>query len=253
MQILFSAEKVDGSDIVLPFHYQAPLQGAIYHLNQNAAFGTFLHNVGYSADGRKYRLFCFSRILEQPKHILRQKHTFVFPSKISWIVATVDNPFADSLLQTLFTDAPFTIAGQELQFCRIHILPECKDNPLHVRAMSPICVYSTIEMTDGKKRTIFYHPKEKEFTAILQRNLKRKCMARFEGEEIDDSFHMKILSQPNEVVTEYKHFVLKGYLMEMELSGSDQMLQMALCAGLGGKNAQGFGLIMPKSQWKGLT
>ena len=195
MQILFSVEKVDGSDIVLPFHYQASLQGAIYHLNQNAAFGTFLHDVGYSAEGRKYRLFCFSRILEKPKHILRQKHAFVFPSKISWIVATVDNPFADSLLQTLFTDDPFTIAGQELQFCRIQILPECQDNPLRVRVMSPICVYSTIEMTNGKKRTIFYHPKEKEFAAILQRNLKRKCMARFESEEIDDSFQNFLFSE----------------------------------------------------------
>ena len=184
---------------------------------------------------------------------MRQKHVFVFPSKISWIVATVDNPFADSLLQTFFTDAPFTIAGQKLQFCRIQILPECKDNPLCVRAMSPICVYSTIEMTNGKKRTIFYHPREKEFAEILQKNLKRKCMARFEGEEIDDSFQIKILSRPKEVVTEYKRFVLKGYLMEMKLSGSDKMLQMALCAGLGGKNAQGFGLVMPKSQRKELT
>lgn len=253
MQILFSAEKVDGSDIVLPFHYQASLQGAIYHLNQNAVFGTFLHDVGYSAEGRRYRLFCFSRILEKPKHILRQKHAFVFPAKISWIVATVDNPFADSLLQTLFTDAPFTIAGQELQFCQMQILPECKDNPLCVRVMSPICVYSTIEMTNGKKRTIFYHPREKEFAEILQKNLKRKCMAKFEGEKTDASFQMKILSRPKEVVTEYKRFVLKGYLMEMELSGSDKMLQMALCAGLGGKNAQGFGLVMPKSQWKELT
>ena len=118
VQILLSAEKVDRSDIVLPFHYQAPLQGAIYHLNQNAAFGTFLHDVGYSAEGRKYRLFCFSRILENPKYILRQKHAFVFPPKISWIVATVDNPFADSLLQTLFTDDPFMIAGQQLRFCK---------------------------------------------------------------------------------------------------------------------------------------
>lgn len=250
MQIIFYAETINGKDVVLPFHYQSALQGVIYRFNTNPAFARFLHDSGYQSDKRIYRLFCFSNILQKPQSVRKSEKKFVFPSEISWIVSTVENRFADALYEAFFQDTYFNLAGNQMRLSKIKVLPEAGETPLVVKTMSPVCAYSTAVLSNGKKRTIYYRPGESAFSHAVKQNLLRKYTSYYGTDPHDTDFEAVVLSQPQRVVMEYRGFIIIGHHVELRLEGSAELIQMSLDAGLGSKNAQGCGLILPKNQIK---
>jgi len=44
-------------------------------------------------------------------------------------------------------------------------------------------------------------------------------------------------------IVKYKDFYVKGYTCRLELEGPRELLQLALDAGIGSKNSQGFGCV----------
>lgn len=48
------------------------------------------------------------------------------------------------------------------------------DCGLRIRMLSPLTVYSTLMTPDGKKKTYYFSPYEKEFPALVNSNIKKK-------------------------------------------------------------------------------
>lgn len=247
MDIYITLENTEQTEFILPYHYEEYLQAFLYRLN-DPQFGSFLHDTGYVYNGRKFKLFTFSRILEKPLKILRDRHLFIFPNHITFAVATVENPMLEALIKSVYQFHKSLYIGRyEVVITSLELLSVPVSSDLTVRTLSPICVYSTALLLDGRKRTVYYSPDEKEFSELIRQNAIKKYNAYYQTEPEENALKVIPLGRTREVKSSYKGFVIKGYDGRFRLVGSETLIKIALEAGLGGKNAEGKGMIIPET------
>ena len=114
---------------------------------------------------------------------------------------------------------------------------------LTVVTLSPVVVYSTLTKGDGSPYTCYYQPGEGEFEELVSRNLASKYKAFFGGQPPTGTVSVRPLRQPRLHVVYYKDTVIKGYSGPLLMTGPRELLLLALDAGLGSKNSQGFGCL----------
>jgi CRISPR-associated endoribonuclease Cas6 len=112
-----------------------------------------------------------------------------------------------------------------------------------VKALSPITVYSTLMTPDGRKKTYYYNPFERDFQDLIIKNLQRKVRTWLGVESGNGSIKPHRVSARNERIVIYKSTVIKGWDGLYELHLPPEQFQMAFDAGLGSKNSQGFGCV----------
>ena len=114
---------------------------------------------------------------------------------------------------------------------------------VRIKMLSPVVVYSTFESPDGKKKTYYYSPSEREFSLLISKNLRNKYKA-FYGKDFDG----EIIVSPEGVrahhqqITLFKGTVIKGWMGKYLLKGKPELLRFAYDVGIGSKNSQGFGM-----------
>ena len=99
MRISLNFTAGGNSRLKLPIHYNQILQGFIYG-NLKKELADFLHNKGYLADGRSFKLFTFSRL--NGRYILGNGNiSFEYPVNftISSPVGNLLSEFANCLLK----------------------------------------------------------------------------------------------------------------------------------------------------------
>jgi CRISPR-associated endoribonuclease Cas6 len=121
-------------------------------------------------------------------------------------------------------------------------LPEYQEK-IYVRTLSPITVYSTLESADGKKKTYYYSPFEKEFEDLLIKNLQRKLRAWAGSTVFSGSIKPYKVSSRDQRIVIYKKTVIKGWDGVFELNLPQEFFNIAFEAGLGVKNSLGFGCV----------
>lgn len=244
MNINITLENITQKEFILPYSYEEYIQAFLYRLSEQQ-FGNFLHDVGYSYKGRRFRLFSFSRILEAPLKIIHEKHVFIFPNRITFVVSTIENRMVEALVQSISQfDKKFQIGKYEVVITSIEMIPIKASSDVVVKTLSPVCIYSTALLLDGRKRTIYYSPEEKEFSELVRKNAIKKYCAYYQEEPEDDSLEVIPLGRMKEVKSSYKGFVIKGYNGKFRLKGSEKLIKIMLEAGMGGKNAEGKGMIV---------
>lgn len=227
---------------VLPVHYNHVLQAFLYrHLDGQLAQS--LHDEGFTEGKRHLKLFTFSRL--QGEAMVRGD-SIVFPSAFSLVVASPDVRFLESLALHLIQARALTLADQSVLLTAVEVEtdPPYQD-PVHLRALSPISVYSTLTMADGRRKTYYYSPWESEFSQSIVRNLQRKYRVYANKEVSVDSAYVSPVrvSKRNEHIVLYKGTVIKAWSGIYEVSLPEPLFRMALDAGLGSKNSQGFGCV----------
>ncbi len=60
-----------------------------------------------------------------------------------------------------------------LSSVQVEAVPEYKEK-IYVKTLSPITVYSTLNTSDGRKKTYYYSPFEREFEELVIKNLQTK-------------------------------------------------------------------------------
>lgn len=167
MRIKLTFQSIDRKSLILPIHYNHLLQSLIYRLfPQDIALK--LHEEGFRYQKRAFKLFTFSRILNQGK--IQEGH-LLFDSSFSFFFATPKEDLIESLTQTILTERPFDLRGQSVILSRIEICPQptLKDRFL-LRFLSPITIYQT----DAEKKTHFYSPSDALFEKLLTENTRKK-------------------------------------------------------------------------------
>ena len=229
--------------LVVPVHYNHLVQGMIYrHLNPLIAQQT--HDFGWAVDGkRRLPLFVFSRLRGRFR---RQNGNLIFEKTIALSVSSPVTDLLESLALRLLHERNLTLGGFSLELTSVEVaLPPTYRRPVLLKALSPITVYSTLEAPDGRKKTYYYAPQEPEFGRQVLENLRRKIRA-WTGEDIPPdgaAFRPVKVSNRNLVVARYKGTVIKGWTGIYELDAPEPYFRMALDAGLGAKNSQGFGFV----------
>nr|WP_290665567.1 CRISPR-associated endoribonuclease Cas6 [Ardenticatena sp.] len=232
--------------LIVPLHYNRIVQGFIYnHLDEQLA--TFLHEEGWRDGKRRLPLFVFSRLFGA---FVRRKGYLHFRDQVRLYVASPATEMLSSFVSGLVRAGEVHLDGRNLFVHSVEVLQEQPlSRPLRLEALSPITVYSTLKTPDGRTKTYYYAPQEVEFGQQVLMNLQRKIRA-WTGEATSPegaTFRPVKVSNRNLVVARYKGTLIKGWTGIYELDAPEPYLRMALDAGLGAKNSQGFGFV---TVWK---
>ena len=246
ISITFLAE---GNQLILPIHYNHIIQSFIYRSLDDMT-ARFFHEKGYKFNNRRFTLFTFSRILCKNTKIIPKKKEFMFKGEIGLKLASVDSNLLESLATYLVRQGHFRLNNNicRLKSIEVELPPATPDDTYTVRTISPITTYSTLYASDGRKKTYFYTPFEREFQDKLFDNLKRKAMAYLgDGAKLPDINNSYIkplkVSKKNEAIINFKGFWIKAWSGIYEIRLPHMYFDMAYNAGIGSKNSQGFGMI----------
>jgi CRISPR-associated endoribonuclease Cas6 len=241
---------LEGEQLQLPIHYGHIVQGLIYsQLEPNLA--AWLHGEAYHFAQRTYKMFTFSRLMGEFK--LEKEHKRItFNKTVSFQLASHNTEVLASFAEHLLKSQSLRLGQNECQVRGVEILKQPQvdfGKPLKVRTLSPITVYSTLSHPDGRKKTYYYSPQEKEWSEMLRDNLVRKAKALgweddAEKALADASFKPFRVNNKDQKILSYKGFVMKAWTGVYELGNLPATyFWLAYDVGVGSKNAQGMGMI----------
>lgn len=233
---------INEEEIDLPVHYNRPVQGLFYSLMSEEMPG--YHDIGTKAEDKKLKLFTFSRIYPSGPFKVQEKR-MRFKGLFTIFFASPIEELVDSVLNSLNEQKIFRIEKNSFTLVKCEKVKTFVKEKLLVKTLSPITVYSTILLPNGKRYTHYFSPYSSDFKKLIEENLKRKSSAL--KLPIRDS-HFSIepygITEKNEKLLFYKDIIIKGWTGYFVLKGDKKLIELALNSGLGAKNAQGFGMIM---------
>lgn len=239
MQIKISF--TSNEDIILPIHYNSILQAFIYN-NIDDELANFLHSKGYTKNGRNFKLFTFSKILQRGKPMGDYLN---FGKRLAIVVSSPLEKFCKSIANNMLQNDNLHIGKNIIKAEQIQIYNYVIDkDEIVINTLSPIVAYSTFLRPDGSKYTCYFQAYESDFGRIVSENLVRKYNA-LNGTDLSFEKGIKIeaIGGTKMNFTYYKNFIIKGVSGKFRIQGHKDLLQLATDSGLGSKNSQGFGCI----------
>lgn len=236
-----------GGRLSLPLHYNRQVQGMIYH-HLDRALADRLHGEGLPLDKRSFKLFTFSRLLG---HYRITGDTIEFSGPVKLHVGSAHQQLLESLVAHLLRKSMIYLGKEPSEIRCIEVDPLPKTlRPALVRTLSPITTYSTLAMADGRKKTYYYSPSERDWEIQLLSNMRRKAQALGWGEAQlknleDGKAHIRPVRVSNRdlKIMKYGDTVIKAWSGLYELDLPEPFFLLAYDAGLGSKNSQGFGMV----------
>ena len=237
LSISFKGEK----DIILPTHYNNILQAFIYN-NIDNNLASFLHDKGYISNGRVFKLFTFSRILNKGRN---ENNRFNFGKEVKLVVSSPLDYFCKSIANNMLQREDLFLGQNRIKTEQIQIFNQVIDKDrIEVEVLSPIVVYSTLLKQDGSKYTCYFMPKDPDFNRIITENLVKKYNALNSTNAIfEKEIEFIPIGQPRQNFTYYKNIIIKGSSGRFLIKGNKELLQIGFDAGFGSKNSQGFGCV----------
>ncbi|MCL6562814.1 MAG: CRISPR-associated endoribonuclease Cas6 [Firmicutes bacterium] len=194
-------------------------------------------------DHKVFRLFTFSRLQGQYRI---EGETIGYFGDLQWTISSPLDVVIGDVANLLIRDAVVRLGAHHLAVESVTVeRPRAEEGEILVRTLSPITVHQTVWRPDGKPYALHLHPKDRKFQAIITDNLWQKYRAVHGAEAAmpAGAVHLEPIGQCRERVILYKGGVIKGYTGRFFLEGPLPLVQVALDAGLGSRNAQGFGLV----------
>ncbi|MCS1350068.1 CRISPR-associated endoribonuclease Cas6 [Mechercharimyces sp. CAU 1602] len=231
--------------ILLPRNYQRVLQGMIYHMIENENIRDFLHNKGFIWEERRFKPMVFSW-LQGSYSIEKDKVRFYPPIRL--YISSCWPPLIEELARAFLSTSVISLRGQAIMINHVEVLaePPLDEGDLIVRTLSPITVYSTYESEEGRKVTYYYDVRDDSFSKLIRLNLIKKAKAIFDWNLEDRPFAIRPVGDVHERQQKriwYKGFLIRAWNGTFRMSGDPFLKQMGYQVGLGGKNAQGFGMV----------
>ncbi|NQS76792.1 MAG: CRISPR-associated endoribonuclease Cas6 [Peptococcaceae bacterium] len=240
MHITLQFKVEDGFEI--PLHYNHILQGVIYNTIGRPLAG-FLHNKGFMSNGRSFKLFSFSR-LNGRYEIHKGKESIEFFDDVNMTISSPVDEFCNSIANGMLTKRWIDLGSNRVEAKKMLVRQHrVEKQEVRIRTLSPIVVYSTLLRPDGRKYTCYFQPGDPDYDRLISGNLRKKYEAYYNEEAPAGDVKVERLSQVKMHVMNYKNTVIKGYSGKLLLTGPSELLQMAVDAGLGSKNSQGFGCV----------
>lgn len=228
--------------LTLPLAYGYQLQSMLYRLMYpDPAYSARIHDQGHSDGRRSFKLFCFGPLAGEHR-VDRGKKEITFFSEALLEVRTPDPRLAmvwqaamEPGLRLQLRQQPLLLDGVE--YGRQTITADC----CQIRAVSPILAYRSYE-EEGKRRTKFYTPLDSEFGMLVNQNFQGKYRALTGREPGEIRLTATAVGEGDKTVTLHKGTRLTGWGGRYRLQGAPETLSFLYDAGLGAKNAAGFGL-----------
>ncbi|MDU4959167.1 MAG: CRISPR-associated endoribonuclease Cas6 [Sporomusaceae bacterium] len=230
-----------GRGLVLPVNYNYIVQSALYH-SLNTDLASFLHEKGYSDGSRTFKLFCFS-LLQGPYHLDKTRRMVDFGREVKLTVSSPLGDFCQSLVTLLMTRGSMRLGTQDVFIDRVQTRQLTVDGERAVvRTLSPAVLYSTMPRPDERQFTVYFQPGEPDYNRLFNENLQKKHHA-FSGGDSLGTVAVRPLGLQKMKLIVYQETIIKAYAGTLVLTGPQPLLQLAVDAGIGSKNNQGFGCV----------
>ncbi len=252
MRIKLTLSCKKGAKIALNNRYE--LSAILYNIIEraDAEFSAWLHDKGYAADGRNFKLFTFGWLDAYP-YLQGDGFQITREGKVTWELSFCVDKIIENFVAGLFREASFEFkAGfQEKVNFRIEnveILPP----PVFTETMR----YSTItpiligKKNENSKHETYLSPLDEGFEEIFLHNLRGKVKAT-QGDAFEDAeVSFRLLSPPDMVrkkaFTIYKQGIAPmkyiPYLFDFEINMPVSWQHILYFAGGGQDNALGIGM-----------
>lgn len=229
MQIKVKINNIN--QITLPIGYHHIEQSAIYALIRGE-----LHDRGLAYEKRDYKLFTFGPF--EGKYKVMNKQITFFDSigfEFRCFDEEVMHQFIDNIKLYGFRLGDISYHNIDLEVSDYVI----ENEKIHIRMLSPICVYRTKE----NGYTQFLSPESDLFYKYVSENFERKYYAAF-GEKAKEMINIKLaeFSNKDKCFTKYKNYFIEAWGGCYILKGKREYLSFLYNTGLGAKNSQGFGM-----------
>ncbi|MCB9290690.1 MAG: CRISPR-associated endoribonuclease Cas6 [Lewinellaceae bacterium] len=249
----------------LPINYQYPLSSWIYQVLEQGdrELADFLHEEGYSGNShRRFKFYSFSELRAPGARVQGNRLALTRP-EARFSIGFLANRAAQTMIMGLFRQAEpfwlgdsqyggrFTVSAVEMQ-----MLP-----PLREKAdfftTSPVVVSIGDPNPDGTPGRKYLSPFDEGFEAQFLGNLQQKySIARQHGllneaePEPEASYTLLSHSAKEKRIDLLRgqpgYTRVRGYKFRFRLHAPEPMLRLAMLAGVGEKNAMGFGAVEEK-------
>jgi CRISPR-associated endoribonuclease Cas6 len=243
LKITFNANKA----IVCDMNYHQQIQGFIYSVLDDADMRCFLHEHGFVYGKRKFKLFVFSRLMGKSIYDKGTRQITFFPP-VQLFLSSPWTELLQSLVNGIMNQTNLMLGANYLKIEEVSLEPTPsfkQQKDYQVKMLSPVTIYSTLLTQKGAKKTYYYAPGEQEFGQLIRQNLIKKAKAYYNEDWSQLPFNIKsvgsVCASQRKIIF-FKNTVIKGWMGRFSLAGDPHMLRLAYDAGIGGKNAQGFGM-----------
>jgi len=238
-------------NLTLPIHYNALLQALIYN-QLDVHLAEWLHDKAYQLDKRIYKMFTFSRLVGPFR---RENGSLRFQGPVGFQLASYNGDVLCSLAEHLLKAPNIRLGANRCRISGIEVLaqPEVDfDKPVRVKTLSPLVIYETLKDGAGCNKTHYLNPQDVEWGQRMIDNLAHKAET-LKWEDPHEALKgtwirpQRVNLNDQKIVlykkTGYKDFVIKGWTGLYKVKLPERYFWLAYDAGLGGKNAQGFGMV----------
>lgn len=202
---------------------------------------------------RRFKGFVFSSLF--PEHSnsrdARRGLLRLLPGQMRWHIASPLDPFLRAFASGLLASGEMRIGEARFPVAGVETLPAPELNKTtRFRCLSPV-VASVSQ--PGRSACKYLRPGDSEMSERLRQNLLVKHRALFGRAPDDDNLKLewdaKYLQSrqhnryPGTKLIDYKGIGIVGVVCPFTLTGSIELMRLALEAGLGEKNAAGFGFV----------
>lgn len=243
----------------LPINYQYELSSAIYRVIDcaDSGFSAFLHDHGYTAFDRPFRLFTFSRLGFQGYKVIRETGRIEHYGLEAWFETSflVDRA-AEEFIRGLFMSQEIRVGDKitQVAYQVTHIeavQPPLFKETMSYRCLSPIFIRS--RRADGGED--YLAPGDSGYEKILLENLYSKASAFvLSGQEYQEFLTERFPLELTPIGKVYKNGVrikqhtsnasqLIGYMYEFTLTAPVELQEVGYYAGFGHLGSQGFGCV----------
>ncbi|MFL6215831.1 MAG: CRISPR-associated endoribonuclease Cas6 [Blastocatellia bacterium] len=234
----------------LPLNYNHALAGLIYRTIGNASesFAARLHDEGFEADRRHFKLFTFSRLFVKRRRVIGDRLLLESP-EVSLQVSSPVGEFIEHFVSGLFQSERFHITGTEFTLAEAEtIAPPEFSGRMSFRALAPI----TESVRDEQNR-VRYLNLDDDWSGVIERNLARKYEALYGHAPVYGGLHWewdkayiaeagKRNRRPSVLIEISEGTKVRGWLAPFTIEGSKELIELGYEAGFGSRNSMGFGM-----------
>jgi len=223
----------------LPFDYQYALAAVLYRKlsKSDPSLAKFLHRLA------GFMHYCFSNIIPENGKTSRDGIQF---NRAHFIISSPSEDFLRPFVEGLLINPGFNIRGVRMIVEAVEILPERKlGGKETLKTLSPIFV-KTARDVNGQRKEWELYPTDGKFYENLHGNLVQRYEDFYGHGPRQDHFEVVKVHW-----TKPKRVMINGTprrcsLMEFDLDASEELMRFGYEAGLGEKNAMGFGCVEVK-------
>jgi len=237
----------------LPLNHQYEQSAVVYKILSyaNTDYATWLHDNGFTADSKQFKLFTYSRLFI-PQYTIDKQHALLLINSdtVEWYVSFLPEESTEKFIQGVFMNQTFQLGNQrnrvQFRVQSIEVLPSPHfEEEMTFETLSPICI--ALRNSDG--RTDYLSPEDERSKESLLFSLLNRYEA-FYGKPYAGTvdFNFEVLNAPKPVLITFKAGTpeesrVKGYMCRFKIKVNGELMKIMYESGIGMKGSQGWGMV----------